>query len=229
MPVSAGGTTSGKVIPSDSMISFHNVIHQYGRRPVLRIPDLDIPSGHHVGIHGESGSGKTSLLHLVSGLLTPSTGSVVVHGQTVSDLGEAARDHFRASHIGYVFQTFNLLDGFSAVDNVMLAQVFNTGRSDRGQAMSILERVGLADRASSRPSELSVGQQQRVCIARALVNDPHIVLADEPTGSLDAGTASAIMDVLQEVAAGKTLLMVTHDRSMLGRFERTLDMEEFRA
>jgi len=211
------------------MISFHNVLHHYGQRPVLRIESVDIPSGCHVGIHGESGSGKTSLLHLVSGLLTPSSGSVLVHGQAVSDMGEAARDRFRSSHIGYVFQTFNLLDGFSTLENVMLAQVFNKGRSNREQAMYMLSRVGLADRAASRPSELSVGQQQRVCIARALVNDPQIVLADEPTGSLDPETASSIMDLLQEAAAGKTLLTVTHDRSMLTRFERTVDMEGFRA
>jgi putative ABC transport system ATP-binding protein len=211
------------------MISFRNVVHHYGQRPVLRIGSMDIPSGSHIGIHGESGSGKTSLLHLISGLLTPSSGSVMVQGQAVSEMGEAARDHFRASHIGYVFQTFNLLDGFSALENVMLAQVFNRGRSNREQAMSMLTRVGLTDRAASRPSELSVGQQQRVCIARALVNDPPIVLADEPTGSLDPETAVTIMELLQEAASGKTLLMVTHDRSMLNRFEHTLDMEGFRA
>lgn len=211
------------------MISFHNVIHQYSEVPVLRIGSMEIPAGRHMGIHGESGSGKTSLLHLVSGLLTPTSGTIRVNGDAISEMGEAARDHYRAAHIGYVFQTFNLLEGFTALENVMLAQVFNKGRSDREKAMSLLSRVGLIDRAGNRPSQLSVGQQQRVCIARALVNDPEIILADEPTGSLDPSTASDVMDLLLETAAGKTLLVVTHDRGVLARFDHTLDLEGLRA
>jgi putative ABC transport system ATP-binding protein len=181
-----------------------------------------------VGIHGPSGSGKTTFLNLISGLITVTSGRLSVNGTELSTLTEAKRDRFRANHVGTIFQTFNLVDGYTALENVMLGQVFLRGRSDKAKALAMLDQVGLSDRVNHIPSTLSVGQQQRVCIARALVNDPDILLADEPTGSLDPETSAAVMDLILECSKGRTLLLVSHDPVVLERFENRLSLLEFR-
>lgn len=209
------------------MIEFNDVLKSYAE-PILRIPSLTIAPSEQVGIYGSSGTGKTTFLNLISGLITVTSGTLKVNGTELSSLSEAKRDRFRAKHVGTIFQTFNLVEGYTALENVMLGQVFLTGRSDRSKAKAMLEQVGLGDRANHVPSTLSVGQQQRVSIARALVNDPDILLADEPTGSLDPASATMVMDLIQEFSKGRTLLLVSHDAAVLDRFQNRLSLTEYR-
>lgn len=209
------------------MIEFNDVLKSYSE-PILRIPNLTIAPTDQVGIYGPSGTGKTTFLNLISGLITVTSGSLKVNGTELSGLSEAKRDLFRAKHIGTVFQTFNLVEGYTALENVMLGQVFLRGRSDKTKALAMLDQVGLADHVNHIPSKLSVGQQQRVCIARALVNDPDILLADEPTGSLDPASATMVMDLIQEFSKGRTLLLVSHDSTVLDRFSNRISLTEYR-
>jgi len=193
--------------------------------PILDIPIFQIDDGQHIGLRGESGSGKTTLLHIISGMSTADSGSILISGTDLATLSESERDRFRANHIGYIFQSFNLLDGFTALENVMLGMLFADKGSRKDEAVSLLEKVGLSNRLHFKPSQLSVGQQQRVCIARAIANNPEILLADEPTGSLDSKTSQEIMDLLFDVSEGRILLVVSHDEEVLSQFHQTLDLQ----
>lgn len=193
-------------------------------QPILEIDKLDIPEGTHMAVSGPSGTGKTTLLHLISGLIKPDSGSVSINGNSISALSESARDRFRADHIGYVFQSFNLLDGFTALENVQLGMMFSGKSASKARAQEVLNMVGLSNRLHYKPSQLSVGQQQRVCIARALVNNPDIILADEPTGNLDPATSADVLDLLFKAAEGKILLVVTHENDVISRFTKVLDI-----
>ena len=190
------------------------------------VRSLVVDAGEQVAIVGPSGCGKTTLLHIVSGLLIPDSGTVVVEGQNIFDLSESARDRFRAARFGYVHQTFDLLPGYSALENVELSQYFASGRVDSARARDFLARVGLQDRLSHRPSELSIGQQQRVAIARALINTPRLLLADEPTGSQDPEAGKRSLALLRELAseAGATVLLVTHDPASADAMDRKIDL-----
>jgi putative ABC transport system ATP-binding protein len=192
---------------------------------VLGIRRLEIPDGAQWVITGRSGSGKTTFLNVLGGIVTPDTGRVFIGETDVTSLSEARRDRFRARHLGYVFQTFNLLDGFDALENVLVAMLFGGG-VDRDRAVRLLDRVGLSDRRHYRPSELSVGQQQRVAIARALANDPQVILADEPTGNVDPATGETIIALLKEVCAEKnrTLILVTHQPQVVNSFKDVMDL-----
>ncbi|MHC4819964.1 MAG: ABC transporter ATP-binding protein [Planctomycetota bacterium] len=148
--------------------------------PILVIPEFRLEAGGQIALHGSSGSGKTTFLNLISGVLRADEGRIVVAGHEMTSLSEAERDRVRAQHVGYVFQTFNLLQGYTAVENVMLGMMFGNG-VDRGKATALLERVGLEDRMNYRPRQLSVGQQQRVAVARALANGPELVLSHDDT------------------------------------------------
>ena len=196
---------------------------------VLELPTLDLEAGGRLLVQGESGSGKTTLLHLVAGILPAQAGVLEVAGTSLVGLGEGARDRFRARHVGYLFQTFNLLPQLDALENVAVALTFQGVRpgAARREAAASLERVGLADRRRHRPHQLSVGQQQRVAIARALVGRPELVLADEPTSSLDPARATACMDLLEAFCGerGAALLVVTHDPALLPRFPQRLVLE----
>lgn len=196
-------------------------------RPVLDIPAFRLARGEQVALEGESGSGKTTFLHILAGILTPDSGAVVLDGVDLTRLSGAGRDRLRGEKIGYVFQTFNLLQGYSAVENVLLAQSFGNG-IDHGRARALLERVGLGERLHDRPDRLSIGQQQRVAVARALANRPALVLADEPTGNLDPRRAREALAMLREVCTefGAALLLVSHDPAMLAAFERRLSLAE---
>jgi ABC-type lipoprotein export system ATPase subunit len=168
------------------------------------------------------------MLNLVTGLLTPDSGRIVVDGQEIQAKGDAAMDHFRGERFGFVFQTFNLLSPFTALQNVLLAMRFSDtipGREWKPRAKALLDRVGLAHRMHSKPRTLSVGEQQRVAIARALANKPKIIVADEPTGSLDPKNAAAVMDLLLEVARENqvTMLLVTHDNGLADRLPERFD------
>lgn len=194
---------------------------------VIDVPGFALESGEQIALSGESGSGKTTFLNLVAGILRPGGGRILIGGEDVTALSEAGRDRLRADKIGYIFQTFNLLQGYTALENVLLGMMFGKG-ADRGFALGLLERVGLGNRAGYKPSQLSVGQQQRVALARALANRPALVLADEPTGNLDRGTSGKAVSLIKEMCAenGAALLLVSHDDKVLGDFGSVKDLGE---
>ena len=183
--------------------------------PVLQGVNLDVAAGDFFALMGPSGSGKTTLLNLIGGLDVPSAGSIVIGGQRIDQLSGAALARWRAAHVGFVFQFYNLLPMLSAQKNVELPLLLTklSAGERRKRAAIALQLVGLADRASHKPSELSGGQQQRVAIARAFVTDPTLLVCDEPTGDLDRASAEEVLTLLQRLnrTHGKTIVMVTHD------------------
>ena len=195
---------------------------------VLSDITVDVPDGDFVSIVGPSGSGKSTLLLMLGGMLSPSSGRVMLDGESLYDLEPDERAAIRRDKIGFVFQTFNLVPYLSAVENVQVP-LFLGGMSEadqRARAASLLERLGLGDRLEHKPSQLSVGQQQRVALARVLANDPAVILADEPTGSLDPETSSQAMAFLEQVnQEGRTVVMVTHDPRVARRAKRTLRLD----
>jgi putative ABC transport system ATP-binding protein len=194
---------------------------------IINIPEFSMREGEQLALHGPSGTGKTTFLHLVAGILGADAGSIIVDGVEIAQLSESARDRLRAQKLGYIFQTFNLLQGFTALENVMLGMMFGSGASAT-IAKRMLERVGLSDRMNYLPRQLSVGQQQRVAVARALAGHPRLVLADEPTGNLDFKHASEALELIREVCreSGAALLLVSHDQEILGRFENRQELGE---
>jgi putative ABC transport system ATP-binding protein len=197
------------------------------RSAVIDVPRFALQEGEHVALQGASGSGKTTFLNLVAGILQADTGRVVLCGQDLMTLSEAERDRVRANNLGYVFQTFNLLQGFTALENVLLGMMFGPG-ADHAYARHLLERVGLKDRMNYRPRQMSVGQQQRVAVARALANRPKLVLADEPTGNLDRRSAKDALALIREVCreSQAALLLVSHDVEVLTQFEKVQELTE---
>ncbi|MDD4267367.1 MAG: ABC transporter ATP-binding protein [Pirellulales bacterium] len=195
---------------------------------VLDIEHFEAKAGEQVVIVGQSGCGKTTLLHVIAGICRPDTGRVLIDGWDVPVLSEADRDQFRAAKIGYVFQTFNLLPAFSALENVMIGMTFADGRADRDRARMLLERVGLNHRLTHKPAQLSVGEQQRVAVARALANRPKVLLADEPTANIDTGNQQQVIDMLRGACEDENvvLLLVTHSPEVAGQFERVERLEE---
>ena len=184
--------------------------------------------GQQLALSGASGSGKTTLLNLIAGILQADEGQVELDGQSMSGADEANRDRLRAKLLGYIFQTFNLLQGYTCVENVLLGMSFG-GSPDRARAAALLDRVGLSRHLNYYPRQLSTGQQQRVAVARALANQPKLVLADEPTGNLDPENKGLILDLLFQSVEdhAATLLAVTHDYELLKRFDRVVDFQEF--
>lgn len=193
-----------------------------GTVPILDIPEFHLDDGEQVVLRGESGGGKTTLLHLISGLVQPDGGSIKLEGVELTGFSEAKRDRIRASKMGYVFQTFNLLPAFTALENVRLAMTFARRAVDGSRARELLARVGLSDRMHYLPSQLSVGQQQRVSVARALVNQPKLLLADEPTANVDPANQSRIVELIQTTCLEErvALLLVTHSDEVSKRFTR---------
>jgi len=198
-----------------------------GSLTVLDIPRLEVAVAEQVALIGQSGGGKTTLLHLIAGLLVPDSGTIQVAGTELTKLSEQGRDRFRAGSIGYVFQTFNLLPAFSAIENVKLGMTFGRRVADSHRAMHLLERVGLADRAHYRPYQLSVGQQQRVAIARSLAGNPKLLLADEPTANIDPASADVVLDLIRTTCREERvgLLMVTHDMQVASQFDRIEELD----
>ncbi len=199
-----------------------------GRLPILDIPHFAVAAGEQLALVGQSGCGKTTLLHIIAGITRPDSGSVQMKGLDITRLPEVGRDRFRAENIGYVFQTFNLLPGFSALENVLLGMSFGRGRADRGRARQLLERVGLGARESHKPSMLSVGEQQRVSVARALANRPELLLADEPTASVDAAHQRQIIDLIRDTCREQkvALVLVTHSDEVAGKFDRVERLDQ---
>jgi ABC-type lipoprotein export system ATPase subunit len=197
-----------------------------GEREVLTVPELDVAAGEEVAVSGDSGTGKTTLLHVIAGILPADAGTVEVAGERMTGLSEAARDRLRARRIGYVFQTFNLLSALTALENVSLGMTFRPreGTSPEAAARAALARVGLSDRLRHRPHQLSTGQQQRVAIARALAGRPSLVLADEPTSNLDRAAGEACLALLREFVreSGAALVVVSHDPAVTASFPRVV-------
>lgn len=215
------------------MLTLADVVKSYpqpegGSLTVLDIANLEIAAGEQVALIGQSGGGKTTLLHLIAGLLVPDSGSIRINGTELTRLSEQGRDRFRAGTIGYVFQTFNLLPAFTALENVRLGMTFGHGRHEASRTVELLARVGLSDRANYRPGQLSVGQQQRVAIARALAGKPKILLADEPTANVDPVSAETVLDLIRQTCREEdvALLMVTHDMRIAETFDRIEKLDE---
>jgi putative ABC transport system ATP-binding protein len=197
---------------------------------IVDIPLFELAAGQQLALLGSSGSGKTTFLHLLAGILAPDSGSIdfTIDGKTtdLAQLPEAKRDHFRGQHIGYIFQTHHLLGGLTAMENVLMGMSFTGRHPDKPWAAHLLDRVGLHDRITYKPGKMSVGQQQRVAVARALANRPQLVLADEPTGSLDTKNAQQTLELIRalctEINAG--LILVTHDLTIANQLPTRLQL-----
>lgn len=216
--------------------------------PIIDIASFSLDAGEQASLIGSSGSGKTTLLHLIAGILTPDRGAIYFHvhpltaqgdskvlnyhaptnGVNITALSESERDIFRGKHMGYIFQTHHLLPGFTALENVLLGMSFTGRASDPQWARHLLNEVGLSDRLHYKPEKLSVGQQQRVAVARALANRPQLVLADEPTGALDIKNAQQVIDLIRKLCeeVKASLLMVTHDLEIARQLPRVVDLKE---
>ena len=217
------------------MLKLHGLSKTYKTRggvvTALSCTTLDIPRGDFVSIVGPSGSGKSTLLLILGGMLSPCSGKVFLDGQSVYDMSPDQRANLRRTKIGFVFQTFNLVSYLTAVENVQVPMLL-TGLGEVEQnekAIALLERMGLGNRLDHKPAELSVGQQQRVALARTLANDPELVLADEPTGNLDPDTTAEIMAFFDEInSEGRTVVVVTHDPEAAQRARQVLRLVEGR-
>lgn len=214
------------------MLRMENVTKQYRHRgqfvTALDNASVNIDKGDFVSVVGPSGCGKSTLLLMLGGMLSPTSGQVVLDGQSIYDLNSDQRAGLRTKNVGFVFQTFNLIGYLTALENVQTA-LYLGGMDDTAQnerATALLERVGLGDRLHHKPCELSVGQQQRVALARMLANDPAVILADEPTGNLDPETSQQVIGYFEEFnREGKTIVMVTHDPRAAERAKRTLHLK----
>jgi putative ABC transport system ATP-binding protein len=218
---------------NDPLLSARALRKTYGRGDTLVRAvddvDLDIAAGETVAVTGPSGCGKSTLLHLLGGLDRPDAGQVILSGRNLGRLGERGLARLRRDAVGFVFQGFHLMDELTAVENVELPQLL-AGRSPRGarrRALELLDRTGLVDRAKFFPSALSGGQRQRVAVARALANDPLVVLADEPTGNLDSAATLEVLGLFDDLhRAGQTLVIVTHDSRIAATADRLIAMRD---
>jgi len=197
-----------------TLVQVENLRKEFGNVRALDDVSFRVNAGEWIAIMGPSGSGKTTLINILGGLDTPTAGRAIVDGTDVARLDEAGLTRFRAEKIGFIFQQFHLVPYLTAVENVMLAQYFHS-TTDEKEAQQALERVGLGDRIEHLPTQLSGGEQQRVAVARALINHPKLILADEPTGNLDEANEEIVLSLLRELhTEGHTILMVTHAPSI---------------
>ena len=210
--------------PRGAVVEVADLRHRYAGRSVLALAEWEVRRGARCLVLGRSGSGKTTLMHILAGLAVPSEGQVCVDGVEVSALAPGARDRFRARHIGLVPQRLHLIAAITVADNLRLARRLAGLPAAEPRIGELLARLGVAELAGRRPDTLSQGQAQRAAVARALVNEPALLLADEPTAALDDGNAEAAIDLLQEaaVAGGATLVVASHDRRIAGRFDERL-------
>ena len=196
---------------------------------ILDIPAFTVAAGELVALEGQSGSGKSTLLNVIAGILRPDAGSVKIAGIDIVKLAEPMRDRLRADRVGLVFQQFNLLPGFTALENVLVAMSFGSRPADRSRAEALLTAVGLTDRLHHKPAALSIGQQQRVAVARALANRPRVLLADEPTASIDPAHQQQVIDLLQNSCRDEqvSLVVVTHAPEVAKQFPVRYRLEDF--
>jgi putative ABC transport system ATP-binding protein len=196
--------------------------------PILDIPHFQADAGEQLVLVGKSGSGKSTLLHIFAGISRPDEGTVQINNVDITRLPEPGRDRFRAENVGYVFQTFNLLPAFTALENVVLGMTFARGKKDVRRAQELLKRVGLNHRQQHKPGALSVGEQQRVAVARALANRPKLLLADEPTANVDTSHQQQVVDLIRASCEQEnvTLVLVTHSQEVAQQFDRVDRLEE---
>lgn len=196
--------------------------------PILDMPHFEIAAGEQVVLIGPSGCGKTTMLHVIAGITKPDSGKVFLDGIELTRFSEAARDRIRADKMGYVFQTFNLLPGFSALENVILGMTFARKKITTSRARDLLDQVGLSHRLHNKPGALSVGEQQRVAVARSLANRPALLLADEPTANVDPQNQQHIVDLIKASCRNEkiALLIVTHAMSVADQFDRVVKLED---
>jgi putative ABC transport system ATP-binding protein len=218
------------------MLEIHNLVKQFHHPngellTVTTVDQLRVEQGEQLILAGPSGSGKTTLLHLIAGLIAPTTGEILWDGERINHWPEDKRDAWRAHNVGYIFQNFNLLNGLSVLENILVAVAFgsqNSPKDRQNEIMELLVKVGLADRADEKPARLSTGEQQRVAVARALINKPRLILADEPTASLDRDNVKVVLELLQELCVQNhsTLVLATHDQEVMSRFGRVFEMRK---
>lgn len=215
------------------MLQLENVRKSYREAsgellPILDVERFAIDAGEQVVLRGPSGCGKTTLLNCIAGLSTIDHGNIAINGRNIFRMAEVVRDRFRARFIGYVFQTFNLLPAFTALENVLLGMTFTGQKPDSSRARQLLESLGLGHRLGHKPAALSVGEQQRVGVARALANRPLLLLADEPTANVDPAHQQQIIDLLREACRNDkiAMLLVTHSPEVADQFDRVEQLEE---
>ena len=221
--------------PSGSpVLAFDHVVKEYPSTPPVRAlagVSFSVARGELLAIVGPSGSGKSTLLHIMGTLDRPTTGEVTVAGHRVSELSDADLSGLRSGHIGFVFQQFHLLNGYTALDNVADGALYSGGtlRARRDMAHAALTKVGLAHRVDHQANKLSGGERQRVAVARAILGDPSIILADEPTGNLDSQSSASIVELIQTLnAAGATIVVITHNPEIAGLFPRSIGIRDGR-
>jgi putative ABC transport system ATP-binding protein len=221
-------------VSTDASITVNSVVveHQTSSGPVRALDGVSfsIDSGSSVAITGPSGGGKSTLLGVIGGLAQPTSGTIRIGDSEISEMSERDRSNFRRSHIGFVYQADNLLPFLTLLENVGLQLALNKKSSGAGKSLAMLANLGLAGLAYRLPDHLSGGQRQRASVARAIVNEPQIILADEPTGALDAANAVGVIDLLlgMQREMGATLIMVTHDREAAGRLDRQIQLRDGR-
>jgi putative ABC transport system ATP-binding protein len=220
-------TTAGS-----TAVAADDVTRRYGSGEAavdaLRGVSIDIPRGQFAAIMGPSGSGKSTLMHVLAGLDKPTDGIVHIAGEDITTMNDAQLTKLRRAHVGFVFQAFNLLPTLTAAENIVLPLQLAGRKVDQAWYDAVVERVGLADRTKHRPSELSGGQQQRVAVARALVSEPTVLFADEPTGNLDSRSSHDVLELLRDAASsfGQTTVMVTHDTDAAAAADRLIHLED---
>ncbi len=213
------------------MVRTQNIRHSYEQGLDIQFPDLDIAKGEALLILGESGAGKTTLLHVLGGLLKPTEGKVNINSTSIYDQSNAHLDRFRGDHIGMVFQQAHFIPAIKAVENIELAMKIGSGKIDNDFIQDLFDRLNISHRKDAYPSQLSQGERQRLAIARACVNKPHLILADELTSALDDTNCAAVISLLkdQSAALGNSLIIVTHDQRLKDHFENSITLKSWRS
>lgn len=208
------------------MLEISNLSAGHDGTAVMELPHLSLSAGEHCVILGASGSGKTTILSTISGLLAPIAGEIALDGHSYRDLHGPAMDEFRGRHIGIIYQTLHMVSALTVLENLLLARYAAGLPQDREKAVNLLERLGIADKKNDKPETLSHGQQQRVAIARATINDPKIIVGDEPTSALDDNACEAVMELLLELAASSnaSLVIATHDQRVKRHFQKRITL-----